>query len=99
MRSRLEVLHNLLADNGTLFVHIDDNELGYLIVLLDEIFGRNNRVSIVSFKQASATGHKAINPGIVSITNFILIYTLLGDRKSTRLNSSHIATSRMPSSA
>lgn len=75
MRSRLEVLHNLLADNGTLFVHIDDNELGYLIVLLDEIFGRNNRVSIVSFKQASATGHKAINPGIVSITNFILIYT------------------------
>lgn len=75
MRPRLNVLNSLLADNGTLFVHIDDNELGYLIVLLDEIFGRNNRVSIVSFKQASATGHKAINPGIVSTTNFILIYS------------------------
>lgn len=75
MHSRLKIMKNLLADNGTLFVHIDDNEIGYLIVLLDEIFGRNNRISIVSFKQASATGHKAINPGIVSITNFILIYS------------------------
>lgn len=75
MRSRLEILQHLLSDDGTIFVHIDDNELGYLIVLLDEIFGRNNRISIVSFKQASATGHKAINPGIVSITNFILIYS------------------------
>lgn len=75
MRSRLEILQHLLSDDGTLFVHIDDNELGYLIVLLDEIFGRNNRISIVSFKQASATGHKAINPGIVSIMNFILIYS------------------------
>ncbi len=75
MRLRLNLLNNLLSDDGTLFVHIDDNELGYLIVLLDEVFGRNNRISIVSFKQASATGHKAINPGIVSITNFILVYS------------------------
>jgi adenine-specific DNA-methyltransferase len=63
-----------MSDDGTLFVHIDDNELGYLIVLLDEVFGRANRVSVVSFKQGSATGHKSINPGVVSTTNFILIY-------------------------
>src|SRR5690606_3897430 len=63
-----------LADDGTLFVHIDDNELGYLIVLLDQVFGRTNRISVVSFKQGSATGHKSINPGVVSTTNFILIY-------------------------
>ncbi|CAK7008041.1 site-specific DNA-methyltransferase [Saezia sanguinis] len=74
IRDRAESLRRLLSDDGTLFVHIDDNELGYLIVLLDEVFGRANRVSVVSFKQGSATGHKAINPGVVSITNFILIY-------------------------
>jgi adenine-specific DNA-methyltransferase len=74
IRDRAESLRRLLADNGTLFVHIDDNELGYLIVLLDEVFGRTNRVSVVSFKQGSATGHKSINPGVVSTTNFILIY-------------------------
>lgn len=74
IRDRAEALRRLLSDDGTLFVHIDDNELGYLIVLLDEVFGRANRVSVVSFKQGSATGHKSINPGVVSTTNFILIY-------------------------
>lgn len=74
IRDRAEVLRRLMSDDGTLFVHIDDNELGYLIVLLDEVFGRANRVSVVSFKQGSATGHKSINPGVVSTTNFILIY-------------------------
>lgn len=74
IRDRLEVLHRLLASDGSLFVHIDDNELGYLIVVLDEIFGRSNRVSVVTFKQASATGHKSINPGVVSTTNFVLVY-------------------------
>lgn len=74
IRDRAEVLHRLLCNDGTLFVHIDDNELGYLIALLDEIFGRANRVSVISFKQGSATGHKSINPGVVSTSNFILIY-------------------------
>jgi adenine-specific DNA-methyltransferase len=74
VRDRLEIICRLMADEGTLFVHIDDNELGYLIVLLDEIFGRINRVSVVTFKQGSATGHKSINPGVVSTTNFIVIY-------------------------
>ena len=75
MRDRLTVLHRLLAKDGTLFVHIDDNELAYLTVLLDEIFGRSNRLYTVTFKQGSATGHKSINPGCVNTTNYILIYT------------------------
>ena len=74
IRDRARSLRRLLTDDGTLFVHIDDNELGYLIALLDEVFGRVNRVSVATFKQGSATGHKAINPGVVSTTNFILIY-------------------------
>lgn len=74
LRDRAEALRRLMSDDGTVFVHIDDNELGYLIVLLDEVFGRVNRVSIVSFKQGSATGHKSINPGVVSTTNFVLVY-------------------------
>jgi adenine-specific DNA-methyltransferase len=74
MRDRLELLRNLLSDDGTLFVHIDDNEMGYLIVLLDEVFGRANRLYVVTFRQASPTGHKAINPGCVNTSNFILIY-------------------------
>jgi adenine-specific DNA-methyltransferase len=74
MRDRLELLYRLLADDGTIFVHIDDNELGYLLVLMDEVFQRPNRISVVTFKQGAPTGHKAINPGCVTTTNFVLIY-------------------------
>ncbi len=74
MRDRLDIIQKLMSPDSTLFVHIDDNELGYLIVLLDEVFGRANRISVISFKQGSATGHKAINPGVVNTSNFIVIY-------------------------
>ncbi|MCB9009893.1 MAG: site-specific DNA-methyltransferase [Ardenticatenaceae bacterium] len=74
MRDRLQLLHGLLSKEGTLLVHIDDNELGYLIVLLDEIFQRANRKYMVAFKQSSVSGPKSINPGLVSISSYILIY-------------------------
>ena len=74
IRDRIEIIQRLLSIDGTFFVHIDDNELGYLIVLLDEIFGRQNRVNIVTFKQGSATGHKSINPGLVTTTNYLIVY-------------------------
>ena len=75
MRSRLQILHTLLRDDGTLFVHIDDQNLPYITLLLDEIFGKQNRLYLITFKQGAATGHKAINPGCVTTTNFILIYS------------------------
>lgn len=74
MRERLKHLRNLLSADGTMFVHIDDNELAYLTAVCDEIFGRSNRINIITFKQGSATGHKSINPGVVTTSNFILIY-------------------------
>lgn len=80
VRDRLEIIRRLLMDEGTLFVHIDDNELAYLIVIMDEIFGRTNRISIITFKQGSATGHKSINPGVVSTSNFVVIYAKNKDR-------------------
>lgn len=90
MRQRAILLHSLLSEDGTMFVHIDDNEMPYLIALLDEIFGRHNRVSIITFKQASATGHKAINPGIVSVTNFIIIYA----KDKVHWHPNHLFTNR-----
>lgn len=74
MYPALELQRDLLDKDGTLFIHIDDNELGYLIAIADEIMGRKNRISIVTFKQGAPTGHKAINPGMVSTTNFLLVY-------------------------
>ncbi|EJF77375.1 hypothetical protein MCO_01290 [Bartonella sp. DB5-6] len=45
MRDRLVLLHILLAENGVLFMQLDDNEIHYAKVLCDELFGRNNFVA------------------------------------------------------
>jgi adenine-specific DNA-methyltransferase len=74
MYARFELLKELLSENGTIVVHLDDEELAYSTVILDEDFGRKNRVNLCTFKQGAAVGHKAINPGLVTVTNCILIY-------------------------
>ena len=74
MYDRIKLLHSLLSDDGTLFIHIDDTNLPYLMILLDEVFGRQNRLYLIAFKQGAATGHKAINPGCVTTTNFIIMF-------------------------
>lgn len=74
MYARLECLHELLSLDGTITIHMDSEELAYLIVLLDEIFGRKNRVNICTFIQGAAVGHKAINPGMVTTSNYVVIY-------------------------
>lgn len=70
----LVLQRSLLSEDGSLFLHIDDNELAYLIAIADEVMGRKNRISIVTFKQGAATGHKSINPGMVSVTNYLVVY-------------------------
>jgi adenine-specific DNA-methyltransferase len=74
MRERLEAARELLADDGALFVEIDDTELGPLQVTMDEVLGRAQRVSTITVVRSAATGHKAINRGPVNVTDFLLVY-------------------------
>ncbi|CAN7497845.1 site-specific DNA-methyltransferase [Paracoccus pantotrophus] len=46
MWPRLRLLHELLADTGSLWVTLDNNEVAKAITLLDEIFGENNRIEV-----------------------------------------------------
>ena len=45
MYPRLEVLRDLLSENGSIWISIDDDECHYLKVICDEIFGRMNFVA------------------------------------------------------
>lgn len=92
MRDRLILLHRLLSNDGTCCIHIDDNELGYLLVIADEIFGRSNRAYIVTFKQSSVSGPKAINPGLVTTGSYILIYAK--EKSSWRPSKVYVPTKR-----
>lgn len=75
MRDRLVILRDLLHDEGTIYVSIDNKQASYLQVLMDDIFGRENRKNIITVKRGSVTGAKVINPGLVNISEFILVYS------------------------
>lgn len=52
MKPRLEILKNLLADNGSIWISIDADESHYLKVLCDMVFGRRNFVDEVIWQRA-----------------------------------------------
>jgi adenine-specific DNA-methyltransferase len=56
---RLELLRDLLAEDGSLWVSIDDNEGHYLKVLLDDAFGRRNFVTNVVWQKAYTSNQTA----------------------------------------
>lgn len=51
MWPRLELLRDLLAEDGTIWVSIDDNEGHYLKVIMDEVFGRSNFIDTVIWRK------------------------------------------------
>jgi len=75
MKNRLEVAHKLLKKEGVIFVQIDYHEVAYLIVIMNEIFGIDNFVQMISVKTSSPAGFKTVNPGPIDVTEYILFYT------------------------
>ena len=76
MKPRLEILRNLLSDDGVIFVQIDDNEMAYLKVMMDEIFGRNNFVNCIAIKMSEASGTKMahITKRLPKLKEYLLMY-------------------------
>lgn len=73
MLPRLFGARNLLAQNGCIFVSIDDNELQNLRLLMDEIFGAENYVTTFNWKKRS-TGGQVANNAIIDQVEYILCY-------------------------
>jgi adenine-specific DNA-methyltransferase len=53
MKNRLEIAKELLHESGTIFISIDINEMAYLKVMCDEIYGRSNFVGEIIWETAS----------------------------------------------
>ena len=75
MKNRLEIARELLSNDGSIFISIDQNELGYLLVLMDEIFGQENRRNIITVKRSAVSGAKVINPGVVNVSEYVIVYS------------------------
>lgn len=67
MRPRLEIFRNLLSEDGTIWIQIDDEEQAYLKVLCDEVFGRNNFINILFIAFTTSSKHFS-----VAIPTFLL---------------------------
>ena len=56
IRDRLEILRNMLTEDGVIFVQIDDVEQAYLKVIMDDVFGRNNFINTISVNMKNIAG-------------------------------------------
>lgn len=73
MRDRLLILHRLLADDGLFWIHLDDSEVHYCKVMLDEIFQRRNFVAHITYERSGAAG-LGLGGFIVNTGENILLY-------------------------
>jgi len=72
MKNRLEVARELLRNDGSIWINIDDDEAHYLKVLCDDVFGRENFVRNVLWQKRTSPDMRAI---IGDAHDHILVFT------------------------
>lgn len=70
--SRLMLARNLLADNGAIYISIDDKEFSNLKKICDEVFGYSNFVANLVWQSTAGSN---TGTDIVTVTENILVYT------------------------
>ncbi len=70
LRDRLTVARDLLAQSGSIFVQIGDQNLHRIRALLDEVFGEDNFFSLITLRKLSPLG----TGGMANITDYIVWY-------------------------
>lgn len=71
MRERLELLWKLLANEGSIWINIDDDEQAYMKVLCDELFGRDCFVTTMLWQKRTSPDMRAV---ISDAHDYILLY-------------------------
>lgn len=73
IRERLILLRELLAPNGSIYVHLDENMAFYIKVIMDEVFGKNNFRNWITRKKCNPKNYTRKTYG--DISDYILFYT------------------------
>ena len=72
MYPRLQLMRDLLSDDGSIWISIDDNEVDYLKIICDEIFGRQNFVAHVIWEKKYSPQNDS--RWLSDVHDFILVY-------------------------
>ena len=73
MRIRLELMHTLLSDEGSIYVHLDSNMVFHVKVMMDEIFGMQNFKGMITRKKCKSKNFTRKTYG--NISDYILFYS------------------------
>lgn len=76
MTDRLRKVEKIASNEGMIAISIDINELDNTIKLLDSVLGIQNRKNIITIRRSSVSGAKVINPGVVNIAEYVVIYSI-----------------------
>lgn len=77
LRDRLVVARDLLTESGSVFVQIGDENVHLVRNLMDEVFGGENFVSLISFKTTTGAGSFAGGTNVLaSVTDYLVWYAL-----------------------
>jgi adenine-specific DNA-methyltransferase len=82
----LRLSKELLAENGVIFVSIDDSETSNLKCLLDEVFGQENFIDTIAVEMSTTSGPKTVNAQqgtIVKNVEFVHVYRRSGQFDKT----------------
>lgn len=80
LRDRLTISRDLLSDSGSIFVQIGDENVHRVEVLLDEIFGESNRISLVTIAKTSSQTAQTLP----NVTDYVLWYAKDGSSMKFR---------------
>lgn len=73
MYERIKIIYKLLAEGGTFIVQLDAQEIHYCKIILDEVFGREQFVSQVTYER-SGVGGLGQGGVLINTGEYILIY-------------------------
>jgi adenine-specific DNA-methyltransferase len=73
LRERLILLREILAENGSIYIHLDENMAFPIKIIMDEIFGRKNFRNWITRKKSNPKNYTRKTYG--NISDFILFYT------------------------
>src|SRR6195256_3686884 len=66
LRDRLTAARDLLADSGSIFVQIGDENVHRIRALMDEIFGEENYCSLIGYRKTTGAGSPAIGTDVLA---------------------------------
>lgn len=72
--SRLFVARTLLANDGVIFISIDDNEVHHLRIICDEVFGAGNFLGTITRKQSSGSKNDSGYDKVISTADYLLVF-------------------------